>query len=756
MKRFSKAKIVSLAFILSLSLVTAGQAASEATGYTAIESASVTTDKPDATATSDEIPSSFQKAAENGPLALYVDPQTGCFAVEDMQTGRRWWSVPQDIARDTTVKGKSKINLQSLLILEYFNPNDNIIDTVGSQSGAVLNGSVKTERISRGVRVHYDFPKIEIRLAIDIVLGGDSVTVTIPTQSIEEYGPYYLSGLKVLPDMCAGFADEDGWMLVPDGSGAIARFNNGRFDASYSAGVYGPDSNQTIVRQIEMTQSARLPVFGIQSGAQAMLGVITQSDGNAAINAMVSGKESMCNTVHPQFNLRRIDSYEMGQSTGKSRTVNLISTAPLSKTPMEVRYFLLEGDKASLGGMAEACRSYYRSIGMSQANLEGTPPVYLELLGAVYKKIPVAGIPVNSILPVTDFVATQGILTALQGAGIEREIVRYLNWNTDAIKGQICDSASPAGKLGGTGAYQKLMRQNPEIYPDAELTFVSNWQIGYGKTGYAAKSIKNIPTELFEHNTATYFADTRFGAKWLLSTAKIGPVGSKYLQSYKKLNPANISMGSTASVLYSDFSVRSNTRDDTKLALAALYRQYRDAGLHLMVSGGNAYAAIYADHIVNAPVASSRYDMLDESVPFYQMVFHGSKMIGSENINLAADPQKAFLRAVETGSLLSYSFIDPQNRENLQGTVFDNLYSADWTFWAGKAAAQYKALRPFYEKTMAALITDYRYLADGVALTVYDNGAETVVNYSEASFSYRDETIEPGGYRFWLEKEGRS
>ena len=47
-------------------------------------------------------------------------------------------------------------------------------------------------------------------------------------------------------------------------------------------------------------------------------------------------------------------------------------------------------------------------------------------------------------------------------------------------------------------------------------------------------------------------------------------------------------------------------------------------------------------------------------------------------------------------------------------------------------------------------ITGYRQLADGVTLTVYADGTEVAVNFTEEPFVYRDEEVGASGYRYWL------
>ena len=716
------------------------------------------TDETAAETVTRSIPHEYQVVAEQKDFRLYTDPKSGRFVVESKKSNRTWWSVPNNITEDTIAKGKNKMNQQSLILLKYGDPESNTLDTVGSQAGSVQKKSYELKKINNGFRITYDFTSVQIKVPVEVVLKDSHLSVTVPTADISEYGQNYIYELQLLPSMGAGFQTDHGWLFVPDGSGAIINFNNGKQMLSqYSEMVYGKDANASIIQQIEVKESIRIPVYGAKNGQQAFLGVISENDGIAWLDASVSGKTSSFNTVSSRFSLRNTDTYVMGKSTGNSRTVVLYSTAPLTKTPIQVQFYFLEDENASLSGMAKAYKQYLTLSGMKgieKGNMQ--PPVYIDVLGAVYKEMPVMGIPVTSVIPVTDFKACGVMLDYFSEKGLNQLIVKYSNWSSDLIRGKVSDSAVADRKLGGNSGLKRLLADHSpgQIYLDSDFTYVSKWQFGYGKNGYASKSISNIPTIKFEHDIATFFSDGRFPQKWLLSPWKITQISKKYLILFKKHKNPFISMGNTASVLYSDFSKQSNTRDDSKSVLASLYKNYKKEGQTIMVSSGNSFTAVYADHILDAPVCSSNFDVIDESVPFYQMVFHGSKMIGSEAINIAADPKKALLRAVQGGAMLHYSFINAENHKYLDGTVYDCLYSADYKVWSGRVLEQYQSLKPLYEKIMYSGIIQFDTLASDVSRTVYDDGTEVVVNFSNKSFNYHGEVIEAFGYRYWLGQEG--
>ena len=697
--------------------------------------------------------SGYQLKAEKAGKRLYLEEKSGCFVVQSDMA--EWRSVPEGITEDPIAKGKNKINLQSLLVIRYGDPETNSLDTVNSQTGAVLKNGVAITDIPDGYRVTYDFKNVEIRIPVEITLNAQGVCVSVITAEVEEYGANYLYEIQLLPGFDAADSVEEGSILIPDGSGAQIDFNNGKAAlGTYARPVYGTDGNATAVRQVEMTENALLPLLGLCHKDRTTMAVILENDGMATLNAAVAGKVSSYNTAYPSFMLRTTESYVIGKNVGggnASRTTILYSKAALTETPLTVQYHLWDG-AVGLEKMATACRETLQAQGfLTEKQSEDAVPLYLDVYGAVYKEMPVLGIPVMKEVAVTTYEDAYDLLDTLQTDDIDSLIVRYAAWNRDDVRGRVVDSAQSIGALGSQRELRELLsREGSTIYLENDLIQVSRWQWRYSKKNYASQSISHIPTVLSVFDIATTFPDKAKGNYWLLSPWKLEIVGERFLKGFAKWETPNLGLSTVGEQLYSDYSLSNRTREDAKQQWMSLLEKCRAEDKSLLIAGGNAYAAVYAAHMVDVPFSSSRYDLFDRDVPFYQMVFHGYTAYAGTAINHTPEPTKALLQAVQTGSLLHYSFVGEEGNAVLGNVVQDSLYSTKLEDWQDSVQTAYERLKPLYRQIAGKEMSGFVYLTDEVTATTYDDGTVVVVNFSDQPYVYEGQTVEANDYAYRL------
>ena len=161
-----------------------------------------------------------------------------------------------------------------------------------------------------------------------------------------------------------------------------------------------------------------------------------------------------------------------------------------------------------------------------------------------------------------------------------------------------------------------------------------------------------------------------------------------------------------------------------------MLKQGSNSGLKVVVSDANAYAALNADYVTEAPMSSSRFNILSYEIPFYALVFQGYKALTSSSINLAVNPEKTYLQAVSTGMALQFTLCN-----NLHESIkFDEdtaFVSSRYEDWKDRIAEMNKESAALLAKIGNQPIKNYTQDGD-LTITEFANGVKVYVNYSDA------------------------
>jgi len=220
------------------------------------------------------------------------------------------------------------------------------------------------------------------------------------------------------------------------------------------------------------------------------------------------------------------------------------------------------------------------------------------------------------------------------------------------------------------------------------------------------------------------------------------------MQDYKKTGLTGLSLRDLGDQLNSDFN-RANVinREQAKEVVMKQLEQVRSSDASLLVEGGNSYASPYARHIVDAPVSNSGFNITDEAVPFFQLVYHGFVQYTGQAWNMADDQDShvQMLRAIETGSAPYYTwfYADPSA---IKLTSFDALYSADYRRWIEESAERYKELRNVLQDVQNQTIVKHEKLSKGVYQTTYEKGKTVIVNYNDAAVEWNGTRVAAKSY----------
>lgn len=683
--------------------------------------------------TDEEVMADMELVAENSKLAFYKNKKEVTLALVDKGTGEIWWSNP--INADGSTGKKAQIQeLKAGMTLIYGEPSKRRTTTLNSK----IKGKAKFKDVKNGVQITYTFAAAKITVPVTYTLEEDYLKLYVDTSEIkEEDGDKIVTDLAFMTSFGAATEEDEGYYVIPDGSGALINFNNGKTGLkTYSGKVYGKDITSVSQTVPAVTQQVYLPMYGIVKGNSGMMVVADKGDTCASINAYVSGQnKTSYNTCYFDFEIRTNDEYLMG---GDANPLKVFEKRGILVPEIEVRYYpVSNGENGSVDyiDIADKYRDYLTSseYGVSKSDTVNDTPLYVDFYGGVLKKESVIGLPVTMQHVATSFDDAKDILTELQAGGADSIVVNYNQWTAADIKEQVSDKAKPASKLGGKSDFKDLMSyadsNNISIYPEVDnLTFKSG--SGYWTMTDTAIRVSNAYSRQYTYDLAYGIENKFYKAMALLSPERYEKMFNNLAKSYSSFGLSNISVGSASTVIYGDYGKKAMSREMVKYELREYYQLLNDQVGSVLADGANAYILPYVDHITNVPLNSSNFDIFDQDIPFYQIVMHGLKSYSTTAVNGDAQIADLILDAVASGSNLRFDLMAEEANE-LKDTRYDVYFYADAKYWTEDAASCYRFTKDILSDVSNQKITEYNILSDDEIETVYENGTKTIVNKAD-------------------------
>ncbi len=660
-----------------------------------------------------QTPEGMQLAAENERLALYYS-ESADIALENKENGYIWRSS----SMQTLEHGED--DPCSSAVLTYGDRNSKSVSTMRSNPAAEVN-LTQTEN---GIYVTYRFGRSGIEIPASYTLEEDHLSVSVDTSQIKEKQDHMTAlELILLGGLGAAEQGEEGYFVIPDGCGALIRFDSIRAsDQKYSAKVYDRDITAAPSVKPAVTEKVSLPVYGIVRGDNAMTVIAEQGSGNVTLNAGMQDGQCTCSF---QFGLRGSDSYTMAGSEG---SLTVFEDGKIKTDSIRVCYYPIAGE-VSYADIAAVYRNYLLNDGGVQKKSADTS-LYLHLYGGCMRTESVFGIPITRKAALTTYAQAQEIISGLTDSGVDNMTVIYHNWTDAGIAGKVDDKAKPSNILGNEADFsalkEKLTEQGISLYPAVNnKTFRSG--NGYHSLSDSAVRISHTFSRQIPYSLSYGVQDTTRKTQALLSPSVFPELYKKLGTQYAEQELNGISLGEMTSTVWGDYGKVGMGRDDTIAVLQESYQALQDAGLSLLADGCAAYALPYTDRITNVPVQSSGFDIFDEEIPFYQLVLHGVFPYAGTPLN--GNSTEEFLTGIAYGCSPSYNMMYAK-ASDLKDTTLDRLFNACYTDQTTKAVAQYQMTYAILSAVNDSLMTDYSRDGD-VSVTTYADGTKVIVNYAE-------------------------
>ena len=353
----------------------------------------------------------------------------------------------------------------------------------------------------------------------------------------------------------------------------------------------------------------------------------------------------------------------------------------------------------------------------------------------------------------TSFEDCLSIVQALEEKGVSSVQVEYNNWNEAGLTGKIDVNPKPLAALGGVKgwrALQEYLRQNgANVYLNTEAMTFENGSVGTSTRFDSIKKLGDITVEKFPFKRNILVADQAASATRYLRIGKLEQNLTSLFTNFGKWSNRHIGFSDLGNLAYADFSTKQTVfRGDAIDRINQVLLSNREAYDSLLLRNANAYSFAYAGYISDLPTESSGYSLVDESVPFLQLVLHGLVRYAAPPVNMSANPNQAVLKAIETGSELSFTWIyeDPVI---LRNTALNTLFASDYRLWLDFAEESFRKASAALESVSGLQMTRHRRLADEVYETAYENGTRVLVNYGDAVFT-TEEGLSVGAENYLL------
>lgn len=580
-------------------------------------------------------------------------------------------------------------------------------------------------------------------------LDGDDFVVEIPYSDIRYKADYPITYVTPLPMFGAAGTSDEGFLFIPEGSGSLINFNNGKLSqSSYYSNLYGWDYG-TIRKELISETRSNFPVFGMARNGGSFICILEGATSYAGIQADISMRYNSYNTVSARHNVLHYDSYNMSAKT--AQLVYMFEKDVPQDTLIQ-RYRFIDSDQYV--DMANTYGNYLRSNVelLNEARASEDVPVSVELVGAIDKTVVKFGFPIDSVYSTTTFEQAENLMLDLSTNGVKNLNIRMSGWANGGVTQKVLTRVDILRELGGKSAMQQLIstakEQNIPLYFDGISCFAydSNVLDGFVSFSNAARHTTREHVLIYPYDIITYQP-----SEWLdpyyMTTPEFAKTGaSNLINTLADVDAHGVAFRDIGNLLSADYNPkRLVTREQVLQMNVETLKEARNAGQHIMIKQGNMYALPYADLITDIPLSGTKYAIIDEAVPFLQIAIHGLKDYTGLPLNLATDYYNEFLKCVEYGSGLNFTFM-AEDAKVLQDTLHSGYYGAHYDSWRESVLELITRYQTSMDGLNQQAIVNHACLSDAVRVTTYADGTSVYVNYGVSDYTDSNITIPARDY----------
>ena len=543
------------------------------------------------------------------------------------------------------------------------------------------------------------------KVALEFKLTDEGYLISVPNKSLVDTtnvseddpdykiikGQYQLVELKLCPFMTQVNNTQEGYIVVPDGSGAIINFNNGK-TSTVSGIYYGKDN--AYVGMVDKGDATNL-LLGmyafVNETPENPSGLIAAIEKGGGQFSLTAGVNATTNFAYLSAQVRSKESIRTG--TASSTTAFDKFDKTLCATDLVINYIIVDKDHLEYSDIAKKYQEYLiKRDGLTFNDNTNELLNDLSFLGSFDKYALLFGIKYMTTDTLTTFDQAQEIIDELQNANVKNISVSYKGWTKENLEYELGGSLKVSKKLGKTTSmskfYEYCVEKGVTFYPELSITTAKGYDYAFGSLKYTSRGVGNEEAVQYPYDLATGRQDKKLIPTYTISPLFYKSITEKLISDFQKLNiwSSEENGGFLLTDLGNQWSGNYRKENQVYGGDAVLYQQ---EVLEMLADGNKIkieapcdYAFKYVDVATNVPVNSTMYTVYDETIPFYQLVVNGLFDYTTENINGLSNRSSEyyFAKALETGSNLSY-LLSAEDPSILLETDYTQYYQAYYNNW---------------------------------------------------------------------------
>lgn len=751
-------------------------------------------------------PTDMQYLATVGDLKFYYRDSRDVFAIHDTRNGYTW-KTGLDIAGEDELKTACEVLLasetpptdeeidavcrpyedfmntrfeafsNSLLTLEYYNDSNNVNRTPSTHP---TETGTSTLMMVNGDPTHYrleiPFYVIDLTVFVHIYLTEDGLSLEIRDDEIQGEDQNLISSFIFTPLMGASggatisfnkdtmqygrAADAvakpqiPGYIMVPDGSGALIRFEDYATSiSSYYGSIYGRDySIDTYFDRVETNfvplKQPGLPIYGIAHGNRQAAFFAHATEGAEFMELVVSPQNgvapnrSLYTFAFARFNYNTLI-YQVYNNAGSGYTT-MLEERP--RFDIKQNYVFLAGNGSTDGYPADyvGMAKKYQDILIDNGTLTPTDrqlshmPIRLDFIMAD---------AMDSLIGTTDVVVTtidqvKEILTKLNDNGVFSINSGLYGYQKGGITLGDKDAPRFSRSIGTKREFDHVITSLNEKDIDVSLAmdYATIYKEQMALIGNATKHANGWYIREYLRNEVgpvneRYFARPVLIASWILSHEK----------ATRSIGATSYTYEGFTDLLYSDYSKKGTTITEA----IALYQQSLEkiqANYKINAVRPNLYLWPFIDRYLQAPMFTSQYLIETDTIPFLQLVLHGAMEIYASYANFSFYTDADVLRMIDYNVYPSFILTHDPAYE-LISTNSSNFYSTEFALYESRIYDIYDEMNRAYISVLNADWVDRQVYLPGVIVNTYSNGVKIIINYTDALINYQGRSVTALSFR---------